>query len=111
MALDFSTVSNLVIPDGKVAYITDADGNVLWENQSGFDLTITSVSGTKRPIFTAYYADGTSQNLAFAGTYHNVRSFTRGLTTMVTVSSGEYSLISTTYTPKTDMSISLKVDS
>lgn len=108
MALDFSTVSNLVIPDGKVAYITDADGNVLWENQSGFDLTITSVSGTNRPILTAYYADGTSQDLAFAGTYQNVRGFRCGVNTTVTVSSGEYSLIGMTYTPKTDMSISMK---
>lgn len=109
MALDFSTVSNLVIPDGKVAYITDADGNVLWENQSGFDLKITSVSGTTRPTLTAYYADGTLQNLAIAGTYQNVRSFSRGINTTVTVSSGEYSLSTRTYTPKTDMSISLKV--
>ena len=109
MALDFSTVSNLVIPDGKVAYITDADGNVLWENQSGFDLTITSVSGTTRPNLTAYYADGTSQNLMIAGTYHNVRSFSYKINTKVTVSSGEYSLASRTYTLKTDMSISLKV--
>lgn len=109
MALDFSTVSNLVIPDGKVAYITDADGNVLWENQSGFDLTITSVSGTTRPIFRVDYADGTYQNPLSAGTYHNVRTFSYGINTKVTVSSGEYSLVSRTYTPKTDMSISLKV--
>lgn len=108
MALDFSTVSNLVIPDGKVAYITDADGNVLWENQSGFDLKITSVSGTTRPSLRAYYADGTSQNLLLAGTYHNVRSFNHGIGTTVTVSSGEYSLSTRRYTLKTDMSISLK---
>lgn len=33
MAIDFSKVKSITIPEGEVTKITDADGNVLWQKQ------------------------------------------------------------------------------
>ena len=33
MAIDFSQVKTITIPEGEVTKITDADGNVIWQKQ------------------------------------------------------------------------------
>ena len=33
MAIDFSQVKMITIPEGEVTKITDADGNVIWQKQ------------------------------------------------------------------------------
>lgn len=33
MAIDFSQVKSLTIPEGEVMKITDSDGKVLWQKQ------------------------------------------------------------------------------
>jgi hypothetical protein len=48
--MDFSTVKSLVIPEGEVAKITDASGNVLWEAIS-FTNLVPASTDTDGSIF------------------------------------------------------------
>ncbi len=48
--IDFTTVKSLTIPEGSVAKITDASGNVLWNSVKMATITIT--------VTSQKYADG-----------------------------------------------------
>ena len=59
MAIDFSQVKSLTIPEGEVTKITDSSGNVLWQKitkgwhtvfEGNFSKTLNSSSG--RPIIS-----------------------------------------------------------
>ena len=45
MAIDFSQVKSLTIPEGSVKQITDSQGNILWKEPSARTLVSIAVSG------------------------------------------------------------------
>ena len=65
MAIDFSQVKTITIPEGSVTKITDSNGNILWQGggwhtiwEGNKTITITK-SGTSDPVVS-----GKVQNLA-----------------------------------------------
>ena len=60
MAIDFSQVKTITIPEGSVTKITDSTGNILWQGQVGEWHTIwegnktitTTKSGNNAPVIS-----------------------------------------------------------
>lgn len=62
MAIDFSQVKTITIPEGSVKKITDSNGNVLWQGESGKWQTIWE--GSKTCYATDYKTSGEATNFA-----------------------------------------------
>lgn len=62
MAIDFSQVKTITIPEGSVKKITDSTGAVLWQGESGSWHTIWE--GNKTCYATDYNTSGIASNFA-----------------------------------------------
>lgn len=80
MAIDFSQVKSLTIPEGSVKQITDSQGNILWKEQSARTLVSIAVSGYTSSInrgttwvfdgvVIATYDDSSTANVTSACTF------------------------------------------
>ena len=63
MAIDFSKVKTITIPEGSVKKITDSTGNILWKEQPNNWHTIWEGNSTIK-YKPGYGADGTSYSFA-----------------------------------------------
>lgn len=101
--MDFSTIKQIVIPEGIVKKIEDGDGNIIWQKQSAKILQSIVLSGQTTSLnrgaafsfggtVTAHYSDGSTAdvtadttfsgyNMSTAGTYTVTASYTEGSTT------------------------------
>ena len=80
MSIDFSQVKTITIPEGSVTKITDSNGNILWQGQSGEwhtiwegnkTITVTK-SGTNKPVISGNEANF-AQTVAGTGTSPKIR--------------------------------------
>lgn len=62
MPIDFSQVKKITIPEGSVKKITDSNGAVLWQGESGSWKTIWE--GSKTCYATDYNSSGSTTNFA-----------------------------------------------
>ena len=79
MAIDFSQVKTITIPEGSVTKITDSTGNILWQGESGSWHTVWEGSeklgyggNTNEFVFaTEPYSDTLKIRISFSSLYAN----------------------------------------
>ena len=81
MAIDFSQVKTLTIPEGEVTKITDSSGNVLWQSQSWHTIWEGSkkigyggTTGDEILLATEPYSSALKIRVSFSSLYSDITS-------------------------------------